>query len=145
MPGVAVTTDIIVGFPGETLSDHRRTLAALEELRYDGIFSFCFSPREGTAAWDLPDDVPRDEKTRRLMEVQKLQQEISTAKNRALVGRRVEVLVEGVSRKDSRRLTGRTRGNKVVNFPGSEALTGEFVHVRITDAGFVSLIGELEE
>jgi tRNA-2-methylthio-N6-dimethylallyladenosine synthase len=145
VPEVAVTTDIIVGFPGETLADHRRTLAALEELRYDGIFSFCFSPREGTAAWDLPDDVPRDEKTRRLVEVQTLQQEISTGKNRALVGRRVEVLVEGVSRKDSRRLTGRTRGNKVVNFPGSEALAGEFVHVRITEAGFVSLVGELDE
>jgi tRNA-2-methylthio-N6-dimethylallyladenosine synthase len=145
VPEVAVTTDIIVGFPGETLSDHRRTLAALEELRYDSIFSFCFSPREGTAAWDLPDDVPREEKTRRLVEVQKLQQEISTEKNRALVGKRVELLVEGVSRKDSRRLTGRTRGNKIVNFPGRSTLAGEFVHVKITAAGFVALTGEIDE
>ena len=145
VPEVTVTTDIIVGFPGETLSDHRRTLAALEELQYDGIFSFSFSPREGTAAWELPDDVPRDEKTRRLLEVQKLQQEISTEKNRALVGKRVELLVEGVSRKDSRRLTGRTRGNKIVNFPGRSSLAGEFVHVRITAAGFVALTGEIDK
>jgi tRNA-2-methylthio-N6-dimethylallyladenosine synthase len=145
VPEVAVTTDIIVGFPGETPSDHRRTLAALEELRYDGIFSFCFSPREGTAAWDLTDDVPRDEKTRRLVEVQKLQQEISTEKNRALVGKRIEVLVEGVSRKDSRRLTGRTRGNKIVNFTGPETLAGRFVHVKIIGAGFVALTGELDK
>ncbi len=145
VPEVAVTTDIIVGFPGETLSDHRRTLAALEELRYDNIFSFSFSPREGTAAWDLPDDVPREEKTRRLLEVQKMQQEISTEKNRALIGRRVELLVEGVSPKDSRRLTGRTRGNKIVNFPGRSSLAGKFVSVKITAAGFVALAGEIDE
>jgi tRNA-2-methylthio-N6-dimethylallyladenosine synthase len=142
VPGVAVTTDIIVGFPGETAREYDRTLRALEDLRFDGIFSFRYSPREGTKAWNMDDDVPEAEKARRLTEVQELQREITVEKNRELVGRRVEVLVEGVSRKDESRLTGRTRSNKIVHFAGRDALVGELHDVRISEAGFVSLRGD---
>jgi tRNA-2-methylthio-N6-dimethylallyladenosine synthase len=143
VPGVAITTDIIVGFPGETSSEYRRTLAALEELCFDGIFSFRFSPREGTPAVELSGTVPEEEKVRRLMEVQSLQREITIVKNRELIGEIVDVLVEGPSRKDPSRWTGRTRTNKIVNFSGPGGLSGEFLPLRITAAGFLSLEGEL--
>jgi tRNA-2-methylthio-N6-dimethylallyladenosine synthase len=141
VPGVAVTTDIIVGFPGETAREYDRTLRALEDLRFDGIFSFRFSPREGTKAWAMDDDIPEAEKARRLMEIQELQREITVEKNRELIGRRVEVLVEGASRKDKSRLTGRTRSNKIVHFAGPDSLVGELRGVRISEAGFVALRG----
>jgi tRNA-2-methylthio-N6-dimethylallyladenosine synthase len=143
IPGVAVTTDIIVGFPGETAREFAGTVEALRRLRFDSIFSFRFSPREGTAAWGMKDDVPEDEKKARLMEVQTVQKEISVARNRELLGREVEVLVEGVSRKDPRRLSGRTRGNRIVHFEGPAGLAGTFRRIRITDAGFVALGGEI--
>jgi tRNA-2-methylthio-N6-dimethylallyladenosine synthase len=142
VPGVAVTTDIIVGFPGETPREFDRTLRALEDLRFDGIFSFRFSPREGTKAWAMDDDVPEVEKARRLTEVQALQREISVEKNRELIGRCVEVLVEGASPRDESRLTGRTRSNKIVHFAGPDSLVGELHGVRITEAGFVALKGD---
>ncbi len=144
VPGVTVTTDIIVGFPGESAAQFEMTLRALEELRFDAIFSFRYSPREGTAAWGMDDDVPEREKARRLTEVQALQQAVSTDRNRALVGRTLEVLVEGQSPRDRARLTGRTRGNKIVNFPGDPSLAGSLVPVRITGGGFVALTGEAE-
>ncbi len=144
VPGVTVTTDIIVGFPGESAAQFEMTLRALEELRFDAIFSFRYSPREGTAAWGMDDDVPEREKARRLTEVQALQQAVSTDRNRALVGRTLEVLVEGQSPRDRARLTGRTRGNKIVNFPGDPSLAGSLVPVRITAGGFVALTGEAE-
>jgi tRNA-2-methylthio-N6-dimethylallyladenosine synthase len=143
IPEVAVTTDIIVGFPGETRREFEKTLGALQQLRFDGIFSFRFSPREGTAAWGMEDDVSEGEKKVRLMEVQSLQKEISVARNRELLGREVEVLVEGPSRKDPRRLSGRTRDNKIVHFEGPGLLAGTFRRVRITEAGFVALRGEV--
>lgn len=142
VPDVAVTTDIIVGFPGETASEYERTLRALAELRFDAIFSFRYSPREGTAAWGFGEAVPEGEKASRLLEVQGLQREISAERNRALVGRRVEVLVEGPSRKDRSRLTGRTRGNKIVHFPGNPGWAGTFLDVKITGARFLSLEGD---
>jgi len=141
VPDVVVTTDIIVGFPGETASEYERTLRALAELRFDAIFSFRYSPREGTAAWGYEDVVPEAEKTSRLVEVQGLQREISEERNRELVGKRVEVLVEGPSRKDRSRLTGRTRGNKIVHFPGRPEWAGTFLDVTITGAQFLSLEG----
>jgi tRNA-2-methylthio-N6-dimethylallyladenosine synthase len=143
IPEVAVTTDIIVGFPGETRREFEKTLRALRQLRFDGIFSFRFSPREGTVAWGMEDDVSESEKKVRLMEVQSLQKEISVARNRELLGREVEVLVEGPSRKDPRRLSGRTRDNRIVHFEGPGLLAGTFRRVRITEAGFVALGGEV--
>jgi len=143
VPGVAVTTDIIVGFPGETAEDFGRTLAALEELRFDAIFSFRFSPREGTAAWAMPDQVPDEERARRLIELQALQREVTLARRRELVGSTVEVLVEGPSRRDPGRLTGRTRTNLIVNFPAAEGVSaGGFARVRVAAAGFLALDGE---
>jgi tRNA-2-methylthio-N6-dimethylallyladenosine synthase len=143
VPGVTVSTDIIVGFPGERVEDHEKTMEALRELCFDSIFSFRFSPREGTAAWALEDDVPEGEKTRRLMAVQALQRGITEERNRELEGRVLEVLVEGPSRRDLRRLTGRTRGNKIVHFKGDRSLEGRFVDVVIIKGGFVSLEGAL--
>jgi tRNA-2-methylthio-N6-dimethylallyladenosine synthase len=144
VPGVSVTTDIIVGFPGETAADFEKTLAALEQLRFDAIFSFRFSPREGTAAFGMADAVPDAEKARRLTEVQALQRGITEASNAALVGAVAEVLVEGPSKRDAAAWTGRTRTNRIVNFPaGAPLAAGDFVKVRITGAGFLSLEGRL--
>ena len=144
IPGVTITTDIIVGFPGETRADYRKTKETLEGLQFDSIFSFRFSPREGTAAWNIPDDVPEEEKIERLIEVQSIQRSITTRKNRALVGTTQEILVEGPSRRDDRIMTGRTRGNRIVHFKGDNKETGEIINVRIKDSGFVSLSGEME-
>jgi len=143
IPEVAVTTDIIVGFPGETQQEFEETLGALRRMRFDSIFSFRFSPREGTAAWEMEDDVSEGEKKARLMEVQSLQRQISVSRNRELLGREVEVLVEGPSRKDPERLSGRTRDNRIVHFSGPGLLAGTFCMVRITEAGFVALGGEV--
>ena len=142
VPGVAVTTDIIVGFPGESPRDFADTLQALAELRFDAIFSFRYSPREGTAACALDDAVPQEEKARRLIEVQALQREITEDRNAELIGQVVEVLVEGPSRRDTGAWKGRTRTNRIVNFPAAGAIApGDFVRVRITGAGFLSLEG----
>ncbi|HEY6000396.1 MAG TPA: tRNA (N6-isopentenyl adenosine(37)-C2)-methylthiotransferase MiaB [bacterium] len=142
VPGVAVTTDIIVGFPGESAAEFRRTLAALEELRFDAIFSFRYSPREGTAAAGMDGVVPEEEKAARLIEVQALQREVTEQVNARLVGAEVEVLVEGPSRRSADEFTGRTRGNKIVNFAApSQPAPGDLVCVEINGAGFLSLHG----
>jgi tRNA-2-methylthio-N6-dimethylallyladenosine synthase len=144
VPGVVVTTDIIVGFPGETAADFHRTVAALEELRFDGIFSFGYSPREGTAAWGMGGEVPGEEKAARLAEVQELQHGITLEKRRRLLGTVVEVLVEGPSRRDPGVLTGRTRGNAIVNFRASGTVSpGDLAGVSITGAGFLALEGDM--
>jgi tRNA-2-methylthio-N6-dimethylallyladenosine synthase len=144
VPGVAVTTDIIVGFPGESQADFERTLAALAELRFDAIFSFRFSPREGTAAFAMDEAVADEERARRLIEVQALQRGITEARNAELVGNVVEVLIEGPSRRDPGDWKGRTRTNRIVNFPAEGALSpGEMAQVSITGAGFLSLEGRL--
>ncbi len=144
VPGVAVTSDIIVGFPGESAADFGRTLAALEEFRFDAIFSFRYSPREGTAACALDGALEDGEKGRRLIEAQALQREITEAANARLVGERLEVLVEGASRRDGDRSRGRTRTNRIVNFAAAAPpAPGEFVEVEITGAGFLSLDGRL--
>ena len=142
IPEIAVTTDIIVGFPGETEKEYAATLAALKEFRFDGIFSFRYSPREGTAAWGKDETVAEEEKKRRLQEVQGLQKEISISKNKRLVGAVEEVLVEGPSRKDSSKLMGRTRGNKILHFSGPGEWKGRFMKIRIKKAGFVALEGD---
>jgi tRNA-2-methylthio-N6-dimethylallyladenosine synthase len=142
VPGVAVTTDIIVGFPGESLADFQRTLDALGELRFDAIFSFRYSPREGTAAAAMDGTIAEEEKARRLIEVQALQREVTEAVNARLVGSEVELLVEGNSRRSEAEFTGRTRTNKIVNFSSDvPPAPGDFVTVEITGAGFLSLHG----
>jgi tRNA-2-methylthio-N6-dimethylallyladenosine synthase len=142
VPLIALTSDIIVGFPGETEQDFSQTLQLLRDVEYDSVFAFKYSKRPGTAALKLSDHVPDDVKEARLAQVLDLQKEISRRQYAAAVGMTFEVLVDGPSKKGGK-LTGRTRGNKAVNFSGLDSLIGKLVLVRITDAGDNSLSGEL--
>ena len=143
-PNVALSTDIIVGFPGETEEDFARTLAILQEVGYDEIFAFMYSPRPHTAAAILyRDDVPEEVKKERLARVQRLQSRISLQKNRMLIGEVQEILVEGPAKLGTGQIMGRTRTNKIVNLAGPETLIGHLRAVRITGASANSLLGEL--
>jgi tRNA-2-methylthio-N6-dimethylallyladenosine synthase len=130
---IAISTDIIVGFPGETEEDFQDTLSLLDEVQYDSAFSFKYSPRPNTAAFNLPDDVTDEEKRRRLEIVQKRQKLIQNNKNATYLGRRLKVLVEDKARSRVS-LAGRTSDNKIVNFDGPEKLIGQIIQVEI--AGF---------
>jgi tRNA-2-methylthio-N6-dimethylallyladenosine synthase len=141
VPQIALTSDIIVGFPGETEEDFLLTMQMLREVEYDSVFAFKYSKRPGTAALKLSGHVPDDVKEARLAQVLDLQKEISRTKNAATTGMIFEVLVDGHSKKGGK-LTGRTRGNKAVNFYGTDSLIGTLVMVRITEAGENSLNGE---
>jgi tRNA-2-methylthio-N6-dimethylallyladenosine synthase len=141
VPDVALTTDIIVGFPGETEADFRETLEVVEEVGYDGAFTFIFSPRRGTQAAEMADDVTHEEKVERMQRLVELVQRRARERAQRFVGRTMEVLVEGASRNDPDRLRGRTRHNKVVNF-GGLAQPGELVQVEIRDATSQTLRGE---
>ena len=143
-PEVALTTDIIVGFPGETESEFQHTLAMLDEIQYDGAYAFAYSPRPQTVAAKIyPDDVPDETKSKRLHEVLELQEGISLRKNNAAVGTTEEILVEGKARLKQSQFMGRTRKNKIVNFFGAEDRIGRLLRVRITGASSNSLSGEL--
>lgn len=139
VPEIALTTDIIVGFPGETEKDFQDTMALLEEVRFDNIFSFKFSPRPRTQAATFPDQLPEEVKAKRLEQVQGLQARVSLEKNRDILGKEVEVLVED---KEGPILTGRTRQNKVVHFNGGGFQEGDQVRVRILEAFPYHLKGE---
>lgn len=132
-PGIAITTDIIVGFPGEGEESFQDTVALLEKAEFDSIFSFKYSSRPGTKAAQMVDDVPELVKGQRLMQIQSLQREISLRKNKSLEGRVMEILVEGRSKKNGNELFGRSRCNRGVNFPGPSELLGQLAQVRITD------------
>lgn len=138
---ISIGTDIIVGFPGETKEEFEETLKLLEEVRFDNLYSFKYSPRKGTFASRMKDDVPKEVKIERLIKVQNLQKRIQMEKNRSFVGRIIKVLVTGKSRKDSSIYAGRDEGNRVVNFQASKNLIGEFVHVFINEATPHSLKG----
>jgi tRNA-2-methylthio-N6-dimethylallyladenosine synthase len=141
VPDVALTTDIIVGFPGETDDDFEQTLTLVEEVRYDGAFTFVYSPRRHTEAADFADQVPHEVKVERMDRLVEAIQRNAHERAQRFVGRTMEVLVEGPSRKDPTRLRGRTRHNKVVNFTGL-AQAGEYVHVDIERATSQTLTGE---
>jgi tRNA-2-methylthio-N6-dimethylallyladenosine synthase len=143
VPDVALTTDIIVGFPGETEADFEQTLEVVDEVGYDGAFTFIFSPRRGTEAATFEDAVSHDEKVARLERLVELVQRRAHQRAQRFVGRTVDVLVEGTSRTDPDRLRGRSRHNKVVNFAGLAA-PGEIVPVRIESATSQTLAGEAE-
>jgi len=143
IPGVSLSTDIIAGFPTETDEDHRRTLEILREVEYDGAFTFKYSPRENTKAWALGDDVPEGVKIDRLNEIIEAQRAISLRRNRELIGRTVEVLVEGESRKSPQDFCGRTDTNKMVVFPRAGLHAGEYVSVRVERANAATLFGTL--
>ncbi len=140
-PGISISSDFIVGFPGESERDFEDTMRLVEDVRFDGSFSFIYSPRPGTPAASLPDDTPHALKLERLQRLQKRLQELSEEYSRAMVDTRQRVLVEGVSRKDAAELAGRTDNNRVVNFAGHSRLIGEFVDVDITFAYPHSLRG----
>jgi len=143
-PEVALSTDIIVGFPGETEDEFETTLEILQEMEYDEIFAFKYSPRPQTVAAKIhSDDVPEETKKSRLQTVQALQKEISLRKNRQLIGRVEEILLEGESKLSRDQMMGRTRTNKVVNVEAPRGLVGKTLEVRITGASANSLIGEL--
>jgi tRNA-2-methylthio-N6-dimethylallyladenosine synthase len=143
IPGIAITTDIIVGFPGETEEDFRDTLDLAEEVRYDGAYTFQYSPRPMTEAAAFADQVPKEIVQQRYERLVALQERISFERNEESVGRTEEVLVEGASKKDPAKLTGRTRTNKLVHFPSDGAAEGTLRRVRITDAHPHHLDGEL--
>jgi tRNA-2-methylthio-N6-dimethylallyladenosine synthase len=140
IPDLALTTDVIVGFPGETEVDFRETLEVVEEVRYDGAFTFVFSPRRGTEAAGMPDQVPEETKRERIERLVELVQRIAAVRNAERIGRFEEVLVEGASRTDSSLLRGRTRRNTTVNFSGS-ARPGDLVRVEIEGATSTTLRG----
>lgn len=143
VPGVAITADIIVGFPGETDDDFQQTLTALEEIRFDQIFSFKYSARPGTAARSLPDHVPEEVKSTRLALVHSLQDKITGEYHRAVEGTETEVLVEGF-KPEVHQAFGRTRTNKIVNVDSSAWLEGgDLVRVRIVRGLKHSLLGEI--
>jgi tRNA-2-methylthio-N6-dimethylallyladenosine synthase len=140
VPDCALTTDIIVGFPGETEEDFGETLEVVDEVGYDGAFTFVFSPRRGTEAAEFDDQLPHAVKKERMGRLVELVQRRAAERSQRFVGRRMEVLVEGPSRNDPARLRGRTRHNKTVNFDGT-AHPGETVEVEITGATSTTLSG----
>jgi tRNA-2-methylthio-N6-dimethylallyladenosine synthase len=140
IPDLALTTDIIVGFPGETEADFRETLETVEQVRYDGAFTFVYSPRAGTEAAAMPDQISEEIKRDRIEQLIEVVQRIAHERNLGRIGRVEEVLVEGPSRTDSSLLRGRTRRNTTVNFAGT-ASPGELVDVRIDAATSTTLRG----
>jgi tRNA-2-methylthio-N6-dimethylallyladenosine synthase len=140
IPDLALGTDIIVGFPGETEADFRETLEVVEAVGYDSAFTFVYSPRTGTEAASLPDQVPHEVKIERMERLVELTQRVARERNEARIGRREEVLVEGASRTDPDVMRGRTRRNTTVNFQG-DAVAGELVHVLVESATSMTLRG----
>jgi len=140
VPDCAITTDIIVGFPGESEEDFRQTLEVVEQVGYDGAFTFIYSPRRGTEAAAMADQIPHEVKVERLERLVEVVQRRAAERAQRFVGRTLEVLVEGPSRTDPSRLRGRSRHNKVVNFDGL-AQPGELVEVEITGATSQTLSG----
>ena len=139
---IAITTDIIVGFPGETEADLEATLSLMDEVKYDGMFSFKYSPRPNTSAASMPDAIPEEEKSRRLAMLQTRQREIQSTIHEGFVGRSLEVHVEGKSRRENQ-WAGHTSCHRVVNLTSREQdLLGKYVPVKITTAGPNSLVGE---
>jgi tRNA-2-methylthio-N6-dimethylallyladenosine synthase len=142
LPTISLSTDIIVGFPGETEKDFEETLAMLEEIRFSNIFSFRYSPRPHTTASRMKDDVPLEEKRRRLMAVQELQKRVQLEFHETYLGKIIKVLCLGKSKKDRGMYSGRNEGYQVVNFKSQQDVTGQFVDVLITGYGPYSLHGE---
>jgi tRNA-2-methylthio-N6-dimethylallyladenosine synthase len=142
-PDISLSSDFIVGFPGETEADFEATMQLIEEVGFDHSFSFIYSPRPGTPAAGLADDVPHSVKQVRLARLQKRIEEMAAAISVAMVGSQQRILVEGPSKKNAAELFGRTDNNRIVNFAGPARLTGQFVDVRITAALPHSLRGEV--
>lgn len=145
MPEIGITTDIIVGFPGETEDDLNMTMDALRDVEYDNIYAFKYSKRQDTAADRFDGHLSKGLKEERLSQVMLLQTEITTRKNKGHIGLTVGVLVEGVSEADKSRLTGRTEANRIVNFTGHSELIGRLVNVKIINANLSNLEGVISK
>jgi tRNA-2-methylthio-N6-dimethylallyladenosine synthase len=143
--GIAMTTDIIVGFPGETEEDYKQTRDLVEEIQFDNAFVFRYSPRRDTPAAEMPDQIDEHTKEQRNQDLLRVVNESTRRSGQRLVGRSVEVLCEGPSKTNPARLMGRTRTNKIVVFEGSEKLIGEIVDVRVQRANGFSLYGAAPE
>jgi tRNA-2-methylthio-N6-dimethylallyladenosine synthase len=142
-PGISLSSDFIVGFPGETERDFEDTMKLIRDLEFDQSFSFIFSARPGTPAATLPDDVPLEVKKERLMRLQQQINRQAAKISKGMVGSTQRILVEGTSKKDPQQLSGRTENNRVVNFDGNQRLVGHFVDVVITEALSNSLRGRV--
>ena len=142
-PDISVSSDFIIGFPGETDADFEATMKLIDDIGFDASFSFCYSARPGTPASDLPDDTPQDTKMKRLARLQKTNEAHAFTMSQRMVGTTQRVLVEGPARKDASELAARTDNNRVVNFAGNPRLIGHFVDLTITAALPHSLRGEI--
>ena len=145
MPDIVLTTDIIVGFPGETRSDFDETLSLVREVGYDAMFTFIFSPREGTPAAKLPDPVSREEKQVWFDELVELSNSISGEKHAAYAGKTLRVLVDGETGRDGYNLSARTNGGRLVHLKGGAELIGRFINAKITGWNTWALYGEIQE
>jgi tRNA-2-methylthio-N6-dimethylallyladenosine synthase len=146
IPGVSFSTDIISGFPTETYEDHVMTLDIMRQVRYDGAYMFKYSPREGTKAFNMRDDISDEVKSKRLQEIIELQHQIAYEINQSLIGSEAVILVEGFSKKSDQFLAGRTDTNKVVIIPADEKIKeGDYVRVKINKATSGTLFGDLIE
>ncbi|WP_028545234.1 tRNA (N6-isopentenyl adenosine(37)-C2)-methylthiotransferase MiaB [Paenibacillus taiwanensis] len=143
IPDVGFTTDIIVGFPGETDEQFEETVSLLQEVGFDMAYTFIYSPREGTPAVNMVDDVPMEIKKARLKRLNEVLAELSRSSNEQMIGKTVEVLVEGESKNNNEILSGRTRTNKLVHFAGGKELVGQFVQVKVTDSKTFYIKGDL--
>jgi tRNA-2-methylthio-N6-dimethylallyladenosine synthase len=140
-PRMGITTDFIVGFPGEAEADFEQTLSLVREVEFDQAYIFKYSPRRDTPATAMPDQVPQDVKEDRNRRLLELVNEIGAKHYQHLVGEQVEILVEGPSKKNAARMMGRTRCNKIVVFDGSDRHRGELMNVKIERAGSFTLYG----
>jgi len=143
IPGIAITTDFIVGFPGETEEDFEDTLDLVRKAQFDSAFTFIYSQRQGTPAAKYRNQIDEDIKKHRLDRLMKLQEDITKEKNHQHQNKILDVLVEGLSKGNAKRLSGRTRTNKLVNFEGPEELIGKIVNIKITEPHTWSLVGEI--
>ena len=144
IPDIALSTDLIVGFPGETEEDFEQTCSLVREVRFDSAFTFIYSPREGTAAANMPDQVPAEVASRRIQTLIAIQKTITKEKLEAMIGQQQRVLVEGISKRDGQMVAGKNQYNITVNFPGNAEMIGQFTKVRIMSAGESTLRGSLE-
>jgi tRNA-2-methylthio-N6-dimethylallyladenosine synthase len=142
-PDISITSDFIVGFPGETEADFEATMKLIEDVRFDVSFSFLYSPRPGTPAAEMLDDTPEDVKMARLKRLKTRIDELENSYSEKMVGSTQRVMVEGISKKDTRELAGRTDNNRIVNFVGPADLVGRFVEVSISAVSMHTLRGEL--
>jgi tRNA-2-methylthio-N6-dimethylallyladenosine synthase len=143
IPHITLTTDIIVGFPGETNEDFEHTIDVLEKVRYDSVFSFIYSKRHGTPAAVMEDVLTAEEKKKNFNRLLEVQNRISKEINDTYENKEFEILVEGESKTDSTFLTGRTEGGKIVNFKGDKNLVGKIIKIKVTKAQTWSLFGEI--